>query len=74
MLHTNTTTLRGVVRTIVAEKGFAFLRADDGRDYFVHASALVAPLTFADLQQGDTLFFTPTHPDRGPRAEDVTKG
>ncbi len=68
--------MRGTVRTMKAEKGFGFIKGDDGKDYFMHHTAC-GKLLFAELsekaQRGEeaVVEFTPSKGDKGPRAEDV---
>lgn len=42
--------LRGRVKNIIRERGYGFIAADDGRDYFFHANALEGGLVFEELQ------------------------
>ena len=35
----------GTVKKLVADRGFGFITADDGKDYFFHRGALGAALT-----------------------------
>ncbi len=46
------TTLGGIVKRRVADRGFGFIEADDGRDYFFHISDLHPGLHFDDIQEG----------------------
>ena len=54
----------GTIKTIT-ERGFGFIRPDDGRDdVFFHQSALVG-VTMAQLRQGDHVTYTAEHDPRG---------
>ena len=44
--------LTGVVRKKVAERGFGFVRADDGKEYFFHLTDLQPGLDFDQVQEG----------------------
>ncbi len=69
--------MNGQVRN-VNERGFAFVRGEDGEDYFLHASQLQG-MTFQELRQRDTVSFQPADgpPGKGPiatNAERVKRG
>jgi len=52
-------------------KGFAFIKGEDGREYFFHATD-AGSRQFADLCEGDAVTFEPTPgTGRGPRAAGV---
>lgn len=61
----------GRIKTINRERGFGFIRADDGTDYFFHRSALVAGLRFEDLFEGNRIAFELADSTKGPRAGKV---
>jgi cold shock CspA family protein len=42
--------LRGRIKNVIWERGYGFIAADDGRDYFFHVNALEAGLEFDELQ------------------------
>ena len=65
-----TRTLQGTVKVLNLEKGFGFIAATDGRDYFFHRSAIA---DFGDLRKGDAVQFTPGNGEKGPRAEAVER-
>jgi CspA family cold shock protein len=60
---------RGTVKRIVEERGFGFIEAAGGVDYFFHRSACQ---NFAELRVGDRVTFTIGRGNKGPRAETVT--
>jgi CspA family cold shock protein len=53
------------------DRGFGFIAAPDGVEYFFHQSACNGT-PFDALQEGDKVTFTVTQGPKGPRAEDVT--
>lgn len=61
---------QGKVTRIVEERGFGFIQAEDGNEYFFHRSAV--PGGFEALTTGTTVEFTPEKGDKGPRAANVT--
>jgi len=65
--------MNGQVRN-VNERGFAFVRGEDGDDYFLHASQLVG-ITFQELRQRDTVSFQPAEgpAGKGPIAVNVER-
>lgn len=66
-----TTTMRGVVKRLITDKGFGFIQAEGGRDeFFFHMSA-VGGEGFAALQEGDAVTFQQGTGPKGPRAENV---
>jgi cold shock protein len=62
----------GVVKKIVADRGFGFIRTDTGQDVFFHRSQLEAGTDMDDLQEGATVAFElRADSPKGPRAVDV---
>lgn len=64
------TTQDGTIKRIT-DKGFGFIAAADGTEYFFHQSACVGT-PFDALRQGQAVSFTVGQGPKGPRAEDVT--
>lgn len=60
--------MNGQVRN-TNERGFAFVRGEDGEDYFLHATQLIA-IPFNELHTGDMVSFQPADgpPGKGPIA------
>ena len=52
------------------DKGFGFIAAADGTEYFFHQSACVGT-RFDDLREGQRVSFTVGQGPKGPRAENV---
>jgi CspA family cold shock protein len=62
--------MKGTVKFFNASKGFGFITAEDGKDYFVHQSALAEGVV---LQDNDPVEFDVEEGDRGPKAVNVKK-
>lgn len=52
------------------DKGFGFISAEDGTEYFFHQSGCVGT-RFDDLREGQRVTFTVGQGPKGPRAENV---
>ena len=66
--------MKGIVQRLVSDRGFGFVQGEDGRDYFVHRSAVSSPGGFDTLAEGDPVSFDGRNGPKGLRAENVTKG
>ena len=60
----------GTIKRIVSDKGFGFILASDGSEYFFHNSACVGT-RFDDLREGQSVTFEKGQGPKGPRAESV---
>jgi cold shock protein len=60
----------GTIKRIVSDKGFGFVAADDGTEYFFHNSA-VQGTRFDELREGQKVTFEKGQGPKGPRAENV---
>jgi CspA family cold shock protein len=63
---------QGTVKWFNPEKGFGFIRREDGEDVFVHHTAIVAD-GFRSLDEGQQVEFEVTQGKKGPQAVNVTK-
>ena len=61
--------MKGTVKFFNVSKGFGFITAEDGKDYFVHQSGLNPEVT---LKENDKVNFEVTEGDRGPKAVSVS--
>lgn len=62
--------MNGKVSRIIADKGFGFIKGEDGKDYFAHRTAF-KNINFAEVNEGDKVEFEPSEGAKGPRAEDI---
>jgi CspA family cold shock protein len=60
----------GTIKRIVSDKGFGFVAADDGTEYFFHNSA-VQGTRFDELREGQKVTFEKGQGPKGPRAENL---
>jgi cold shock protein len=63
--------MKGTVKFFSESKGFGFIVAEDGKEVFVHQSALDEGVT---LHENDPVTFDVESGDRGPKAVNVKKG
>ena len=61
---------KGTIKRIVSGKGFGFVEAADGNEYFFHQSACNG-VQFDDLREGQAVSFETGQGPKGPRAENV---
>lgn len=64
--------MTGKVKWFDEKKGYGFISTDDGKDIFVHFSAIQAE-GFKNLNEGDLVEFEVNDGDRGPQASNVVK-
>ncbi len=60
----------GTVKFFNHSKGFGFIKAEDGKEYFVHTTGLNPGVT---LNENDAVTFEVEQGDKGPRATKVGK-
>ena len=63
--------MNGRVKFYNEEKGFGFIQADDGQEYFVHQTGLNEGVM---LSENAEVTFDVTEGDRGPKAVNVSLG
>jgi CspA family cold shock protein len=61
---------RGKIKKMVRDRGFGFIRGDDGKEVFFHRSGLNAA-DYDGLSEGDTVEYVVQEGPRGSRAENV---
>jgi cold shock protein len=59
----------GTIKKIVTDRGFGFIAADDGQEYFFHRSGTEA--SFDALRPGEGVTFQVESSPKGPRASRV---
>lgn len=62
--------IRGRIKKMVRDRGFGFIRGDDGKEVFFHRSGLNAG-DYDNLNEGDTVEYVVQEGPRGARAENV---
>jgi len=62
--------MTGTIQRLVTEKGFGFIAATDGKEYFFHSSAC-SGTPFDSLHTGQAVSFDVGQGPKGPRAENV---
>jgi len=62
--------VKGRVKKLVPDRGFGFVRGDDGKEVFFHRSGLGAN-DYDSLSEGDVVEYVVQEGPRGPRAENV---
>ncbi len=64
--------MKGTVKWFDAGKGYGFITADNGKDVFVHYSAIQTD-GYKSLAEGDQVEFEIKNGDRGDQAANVSK-
>ena len=63
-------TMSGTIKRLISDKGFGFILAEDGNEYFFHQSAYTQG-SFSDLREGQAVTFEKGNGPKGPRGENV---
>jgi CspA family cold shock protein len=69
-MTTMAATVNGTIKRLVSDKGFGFVAAADGTEYFFHQTACT-DTRFDDLREGQAVTFQTGQGPKGPRAENV---
>lgn len=64
--------IQGEVKWFNAEKGYGFIKHDNGKDVFVHFSAINAA-GYKSLEEGEAVEFEITQGAKGEQAANVVK-
>jgi CspA family cold shock protein len=62
----------GRIKKIIPDRGFGFVRADDGNEVFFHRTELTT-VDFDALQEGEQVTFDIVDSPKGPRARNLQK-
>jgi cold shock protein len=62
--------MNGTIKRLVSDKGFGFIAASDGVEYFFHQSS-VTQTSFDQLREGQAVTFDVGQGPKGPRGENV---
>lgn len=63
---------QGTVKWFNESKGYGFITADEGKDVFVHYSAILGD-GFKTLAEGQKVSFDIVNGEKGPQASNVSK-
>lgn len=61
----------GTIKRVISERGFGFIVAPDGTEYFFHKDGLAASVDFDRLTGGEQVSFEVQAGPKGPRAVQV---
>ena len=61
----------GTIKKVVSDRGFGFIAAEDGKEYFFHRSGVQPSLDFDRLAGGERVSFEIEQSPKGPRATNV---
>jgi len=62
--------MKGTVKWYNSRKGYGFIEGEDGKDVFVHRTALPEGIF---LDEGDKVEYEIEDTDKGPNAKDIKK-
>jgi len=61
----------GTIKKLVSDRGFGFIAAEDGREYFFHRTGLDPSVNFDSLAGGERVSFEIEPSQKGPRAKRI---
>jgi CspA family cold shock protein len=61
----------GTIKKLVSDRGFGFIAAEDGREYFFHRTRLDSSVNFDSLAGGERVEFEIEPSQKGPRANRI---
>jgi CspA family cold shock protein len=62
--------MQGTIKRLIRDRGFGFIRSEDGQEVFFHRSALES-VDFDGLREGEKVTFELERGSKGPRAVNV---
>ncbi|HLI33629.1 MAG TPA: cold shock domain-containing protein [Terriglobia bacterium] len=62
--------MQGTIKRLIRDRGFGFIRADDGQEVFFHRSSLRG-VNFDGLREGEKVEFELEKGNKGLRANNV---
>ena len=62
----------GTIKKVISDRGFGFITAEDGKEYFFHRDGLTASINFDRLAGGERVTFDVEQSPKGARAKNVT--
>ena len=62
----------GKVKKFNKEKGYGFIKTEDGKDVFFHYSQLIMP-GYKDIEEGASVEFDAVSTERGVQAQHIVK-
>ena len=62
--------MKGTIKKLIQDRGFGFIKSEDGQEVFFHSSGLKGP-SFDSLKMGDAVEFELERSEKGPRAVGV---
>lgn len=62
----------GTIKKVASDRGFGFIAADDGKEYFFHRSSCDTSIDFDRLNGGEAVTFQVEASPKGPRAGQVS--
>lgn len=63
--------MTGTVKRVVRDRGFGFVRGEDGNERFFHRSGMAAGVDFDNLREGQRVTFVDESSPKGPRAAQI---
>ena len=61
----------GTIKKVVSDRGFGFIAAENGTEYFFHRDGLESSVNFDLLSGGERVTFDIEPSQKGPRAQRV---
>jgi len=61
----------GTIKKLVSDRGFGFIAAEDGKEYFFHRTGLDSSVNYDSLAGGERVSFEIEPSQKGPRANRI---